>query len=195
MISISSPVKRKAIICTNCLLPSLNFGHGLCRKCYHEQWQYLHPDKTKEYQARYGERHRDRRLTSSRLWKQRNPEKIKQYKVTHRALSALWKRLHRWSDIKKTRLKERIQRQIRKARNLLVPSSLTPEQWIAIKLVYKNKCAYCGKKTNRLTQDHVIPVSKGGGYTSSNIVPSCPSCNSSKRDREPNILPARRLML
>jgi 5-methylcytosine-specific restriction endonuclease McrA len=35
----------------------------------------------------------------------------------------------------------------------------------------------------KLTQEHVIPVSRGGGTTAENIVPACGKCNSSKKDR------------
>ena len=35
----------------------------------------------------------------------------------------------------------------------------------------------------RLTQDHVIPLSKGGQHIKENIVPACPSCNSKKGNR------------
>ena len=63
---------------------------------------------------------------------------------------------------------------------------LTENQWEAIKLVYGHRCAYCGQR-KRLTQDHVVPVSKGGPHTASNIVPACRSCNSSKGPRPPRV--------
>lgn len=42
-------------------------------------------------------------------------------------------------------------------------NDLTPAQWRAIKTQYKYRCVYCGKKSQRLTQDHLTPLSKGGG--------------------------------
>ncbi len=43
------------------------------------------------------------------------------------------------------------------------------------------KCQYCG--TNRdLTIDHVIPRSKGGKSTWTNLVTACKKCNSKKSD-------------
>src|SRR5574343_509078 len=41
---------------------------------------------------------------------------------------------------------------------------LTEAQWEAIKAAYKYRCAYCRRRT-KLTQEHVIPVSKGGHHT------------------------------
>lgn len=61
-------------------------------------------------------------------------------------------------------------------------ADLTEDQWQLIKASYGHRCAYCGEK-KPLTQDHVVPVSKGGHHTASNIVPACQSCNSSKGDR------------
>jgi len=84
-------------------------------------------------------------------------------------------------------LRERGRRQTQKRtaqkRNLV--SDLTQEQWETILKMYDYRCAYCGTNEKKLTQDHVIPVAKGGGYTMGNIVPACTSCNPSKGDRKP----------
>jgi hypothetical protein len=45
-------------------------------------------------------------------------------------------------------------------------------------------CVYCGSSTKKtLTVDHVIPVSRGGGNTWSNLVTACSKCNSAKGDK------------
>ena len=51
----------------------------------------------------------------------------------------------------------------------------------------KNICQYCGNKFifSELTMDHVIPKSRGGEKSWSNIVASCKKCNSKKGDRTP----------
>jgi 5-methylcytosine-specific restriction endonuclease McrA len=43
-------------------------------------------------------------------------------------------------------------------------------------------CQYCGTK-KRLTLDHVVPRSKGGGHAWDNVVTACESCNSLKGAR------------
>lgn len=50
----------------------------------------------------------------------------------------------------------------------------------------KNTCYYCREKHNKLTIDHVIPISSGGGHTLDNIVFACHLCNSKKRDLPAN---------
>lgn len=49
------------------------------------------------------------------------------------------------------------------------------------------QCQYCGHvfKFDDLTMDHVTPKSKGGEKSWENIVTSCKTCNSKKRDRTP----------
>lgn len=45
------------------------------------------------------------------------------------------------------------------------------------------KCVYCGDTDKSiLTLDHVIPQSKGGGNSWTNLVTACLQCNSDKRD-------------
>lgn len=53
--------------------------------------------------------------------------------------------------------------------------------------IYKRdgwKCVYCENKKN-LTIDHVIPKSRGGKNTWSNLVTCCNSCNARKGDKTP----------
>jgi hypothetical protein len=42
-------------------------------------------------------------------------------------------------------------------------------------------CAYCGNRPERLEPDHVVPLSRGGMNSLSNLLPACPACNSDKR--------------
>lgn len=42
------------------------------------------------------------------------------------------------------------------------------------------ECIYCGKEEKRLTQEHLLPVSRGGEDREGNSVWVCQSCNSSK---------------
>lgn len=44
-------------------------------------------------------------------------------------------------------------------------------------------CVYCGATNTRLNIDHIIPRSKGGKNTWSNMVASCLPCNSRKADK------------
>ena len=48
----------------------------------------------------------------------------------------------------------------------------------------ENQCQYCAVffREDDLTLDHVIPRSKGGGSTWTNVVAACKPCNQKKRD-------------
>jgi len=69
---------------------------------------------------------------------------------------------------------------------------LTTEQWKVILAAFGGRCAYCGEAAADLTMDHVIPASKGGRHTASNVVPACGFCNRSKKDKDlsPTFYPA-----
>jgi len=43
-----------------------------------------------------------------------------------------------------------------------------------------NECIYCGKEESDLTQEHLLPLSRGGEDREENCVWVCKSCNSSK---------------
>jgi 5-methylcytosine-specific restriction endonuclease McrA len=70
--------------------------------------------------------------------------------------------------------------QIKAARRKNLPATLTDAEWIEILEKYNYACAYCKESDKPLHQEHWIPLSRGGGYTAGNIVPSCKRCNSRK---------------
>ena len=51
----------------------------------------------------------------------------------------------------------------------------------------KNICQYCGNRFifSELTMDHVIPKSRGGDRSWTNIVACCKKCNNNKSNRTP----------
>lgn len=51
----------------------------------------------------------------------------------------------------------------------------------------EHHCQYCGRKypTSRLSLDHVVPRSRGGGSTWTNVVTACNPCNTRKGGRLP----------
>ena len=67
----------------------------------------------------------------------------------------------------------------RKSRLAKGVQDLTDAQWAALRTLWGG-CAYCGATGTPLQRDCVLPVARGGRYTVGNVVPACPSCNSSK---------------
>ena len=65
-----------------------------------------------------------------------------------------------------------IRKRRREFRKRSLPATLTQVDWQAALEYFEWSCVYCGA-TGDLHQDHFIPLSKGGGYTIDNIVPSC----------------------
>lgn len=64
-----------------------------------------------------------------------------------------------------------------------VEHDLSPTQWTALREAWGG-CAYCGDQAAALQKDCLLPISRGGRYTVTNVVPACPSCNSSKWNTE-----------
>jgi 5-methylcytosine-specific restriction endonuclease McrA len=60
---------------------------------------------------------------------------------------------------------------------------LTEAEWAALVDAWGG-CAYCGADGRPLQKDCMLPISRGGRYTVSNVVPACGSCNASKCNTE-----------
>ena len=62
---------------------------------------------------------------------------------------------------------------------------LSREKRLAIYLRDNMSCVWCGvkfAKGMRLEIDHIVPLSKGGTNSESNLITSCRGCNSSRGD-------------
>jgi predicted restriction endonuclease len=120
------------------------------------QWWKEHPEKKNAKSAKYRAKNPEKAKAAIAAWAARNPEKIRAYRLKRNA----YKRGATVND-------------------------LTTAQWKTIKEYYGHRCVYCGKKKQRLTQDHITPLSKGGSHTLHNVVPACGTCNSRKGNRAP----------
>jgi len=73
-----------------------------------------------------------------------------------------------------------------KRRNLLkIAGSHTFGEWENLKKQYDFTCPCCNKQEPeiKLTEDHIVPVSRGGSNNIENIQPLCVSCNSKKNTK------------
>jgi 5-methylcytosine-specific restriction endonuclease McrA len=159
---------------------------------------------------KYREEHKEKRMQTERNWRKNNKEYIKnynkQYYASHieeaKALHQAWyekngdhdKARHREYASKNKERRCLIEAKRRALKKNAPIADLTMPQWRAIKDHYGHKCVYCNRKSQRLTQDHITPLSKGGTHTFANIVPACRSCNSKKGNRAP-LVPVQPLLL
>lgn len=157
-----------------------------CRSCckeYHSNFYKANKDRFVERQKHYNEENKEKIAERQKRYYEKNKDKIierhKQYQAANKDKYKEWSK--QWEA--ENPEKRRIYWQRREARKKNLPFTLTPDQWETIKKEFDSKCAYCGKK-GTLGQEHFIPLTKGGEYAHSNIIPACGSCNSSKRDKD-----------
>lgn len=70
----------------------------------------------------------------------------------------------------------------RRAREHSAPGTYTWGEVMRIWADIGKVCAYCNQQTAAIEPDHVIPLSKGGSNSITNVVPACQRCNGDKRD-------------
>lgn len=130
-------------------------------------WAIANPGKIRASHARYFAKHPEakaRAVERTRIWIAANSEKMREY---FRSAAAS-----------------------RRALQKQTVCTLTRAAWLEILEVFDHRCAYCLRRSDDLQQEHVWPLSRGGDYTSENIVPACPSCNARKHARGPLALVA-----
>ncbi len=135
-------------------------------KSYLEKWFKKHYKNNKEYYSKHHKKY-------YRENKDKLKEKQREYLRTPEG-KEVWKR---------SKLKRR-----RKLSS--VECTLTGQQWEDIKKDQDYTCNMCGKKEPEveLTQDHILPLSRGGNHTKENIQALCRSCNAKKSNKLPNEL-------
>lgn len=81
------------------------------------------------------------------------------------------------------RCSRRIHRWRRNAAERNAPGAFTWSEFMRIAQRFNFCCAYCGERsTAQLDPDHVVPLSRGGSNSTTNLLPACRQCNGDKRD-------------
>ena len=112
---------------------------------------------------------------------ERNPDKKREYRIKNINKIREREKIYRRENPDKMCIKSARYH----ARKMALPATFTESQWKHALEYFDYKCAYCGVRLEKAHQEHFIPVSKGGGYTRHNIVPSCKRCNFSKSNKDP----------
>lgn len=112
----------------------------------------------------------ERNAASSRNWRENNPDKARETSRRY------YKKNPDSYIIKAAKRKALMQGNY---------ADLTTAEWKEVLEFYNYTCLCCGKLASelpggKLTQDHIVPLSKGGAHTKSNIQPLCFSCNVKK---------------
>jgi len=148
------------------------------------EYHAKHKDQLRAYNAAYAIEHKKE---LSELWAREYREHIDEkreynaaYNAAHKEKASAYRREHR----KELTLRE-AKRRAQKYGNTPVSELLTEAQWRDVLDQYHHRCAYCGRKVAELTIDHVVPLSRGGKHSASNVVPACQHCNSSKSAKTP----------
>ena len=104
-------------------------------------------------------------VTAAVAWAKANPDKA-------RANKARYKKLNPEKNLAHVEL--------RRARKQAADTRvITDRDWGRLVARHNHRCAYCGER-RKLTQDHVIPLVRGGRHAIGNLLPACGPCNSSK---------------
>lgn len=70
------------------------------------------------------------------------------------------------------------ERRSARRRSASVAGTHSLEEWESLLVEHQGKCFYCSNPAE--SRDHVIPISRGGSDSISNIVPACLRCNKRK---------------
>ena len=132
------------------------------------KWLDENPDATRGQMNRRANflLNEERERESNRKWSNSNQEVVT-------------KRTREWrqSNPERARFHElNRERRLHATPKELIPSNQALADW---KELYGQSCCYCGT-TGKLSLEHIIPISRGGLHTLSNILWACKSCNSSK---------------
>jgi hypothetical protein len=167
--------------------------HGWCKTCrnVHHKLPEEQQKRQRLHKAWY-EDNREHSCAYAQQWRLDNPERVKETDQRYNAIPAnkAKKNAQRQERYDKDPSKPLANSKRRRARKKNAPiNDLTAPQWEAIKQAYNFRCVYCPptckachRKTHRLTQEHLTPLSKNGSHTVSNVVPACHSCNTRRQN-------------
>lgn len=170
-------------------------GHiGTCKECkkikydidtLNLEFRKMHNNSTTKYRKNNIEkcsernRARDKALRSDVNFLEKEKERKYKYGLRNVEKIAEYAKDYYSKNTEKVKNLAKKSEHTRRALKAKAFATLTVTEWEESKKFFNDSCAYCGRKLP-LAQEHVIPVSKGGAWSKTNIVPACKECNQSK---------------
>ena len=142
--------------------------HAAKRSAYGRRWYVENRDHVLAYSETYGRANPEVRRAASRKWREKNPERAAE-------MCRDWASRNKRA-VADTSAKRRARKRANDCR------TVTKRDWTRLCARYGDRCAYCAS-VKSLTQDHIIPIVRGGRHAIGNLLPACRSCNSRKRHR------------
>jgi 5-methylcytosine-specific restriction endonuclease McrA len=164
-----------------CLVTDFYKGQSQCKTCakeyakeYAKAWAKANPEKykqrwQKQNKKRWVEQKKDqeymtkkavyfkansaKRTATAKAWNQANKQRFQQH-------------------VANSKIKRRVAQEARTFKIL-------DKEY---RKLYASPCAFCGA-TEKISMDHIIPISRSGNHSIGNLQPLCRSCNSSKKNR------------
>jgi len=125
------------------------------------------------------------RRKSDAVYRVLNKDKInayaKQYRLKNKKKTLEYQKRHKKNNGNYYREKDRERRAI----EYNAEGNFTQQEFYQLCKLFNLKCLKCNTKLeiNKLTADHIIPLSLGGVHDITNIQPLCLSCNSKKHTK------------
>jgi 5-methylcytosine-specific restriction endonuclease McrA len=156
-------------------------------------YRQTHADEVAARRKAYWETHRDKQIPQLRAYRQAHKEDFVAYRKNERltqpdklaARNKAYCEAHREElrAYRATRREEtRINANNTRARKCGARGVFTIAEWRALCAWFNGACLCCGA-TEKLTIDHVVPLSKGGLNTTANIQILCIHCNKRKQSK------------
>jgi len=162
-------------------------------------WSEANPEKRLQIQHDYHESHKQEESAYHKERRIKNPEHVRalaraaQQRHVDKDPDVHQNYVNNWRNGNRAKMAS-YARKRRASKENAPKNDLTNEQWAMILDHYGHRCVYCGRKMQRLSQDHILPLSRGGSHTLSNVVPACRKCNS-KKHAGPPLVPVQPLLL
>ncbi|HAQ02974.1 TPA: hypothetical protein DCQ22_03735 [Candidatus Nomurabacteria bacterium] len=137
------------------------------RKEINKEWSLRNVEKERTRKRKYAHDHREQESIRHKMWRDKNREYVNS---RNRKYTKTNKEQRRLNDEKRRAAKNGCE------------NKLTKSEWLEILSKHEYKCAKCGTQ-ERISLDHIIPLSKGGTHSADNVQPLCISCNCKKYNK------------
>jgi 5-methylcytosine-specific restriction endonuclease McrA len=125
--------------------------------------------RMREYNAQYYEEHLEETKRKAREYHHQHPDEVRTRRKAYKSTPV-------------GRTNKRVAHQRRRAIKKNADGNHTSAEWLAMLDWFGNVCLKCGTVED-ITEDHVIPLTKGGSNSIDNMQPLCRYCNVSKGNR------------